>query len=320
VIAAVTGGTGFVGSHLVEALVRRGDSVRCLVRSEAKADRLGACPRVAGDLDDERALAALCQGAESVFHVAGLTAARDEAEFLRVNRDGTARVAGAARAAGARRLVLVSSLAVTGPAHLGRPVDEATAPRPVSAYGRSKLAGEEAVRESGVVFTIVRPPTVYGPRDRELLRVFRMARRGLAPLLGDGRQELSLVHAADLAQALIAAAVSDAASGRVYHAAGPEVVTQRALVEAIGAAVGRQVRVVPLPSPFVRLALRASGAFARLSGRTTLLSRAKADELLAPARTCTSAALFRDAGWSAGIPLSTGLVQTARWYEAEGWL
>jgi nucleoside-diphosphate-sugar epimerase len=199
-------------------------------------------------------------------------------------------------------------------------VDEATAPRPLTAYGRSKRAGEEAVRASGVAFTIVRPPIVYGPRDRQTLRLFRLARGRMAPLLGDGGQELSLVHVRDLADALVSAATSPRTTGGVYHAAHPEVVTQRALLEEIGRAVGARPRLIPLPVAVVRAALVLSGASMRLTGRSTLLDPDKGPELLAPAWTCATAALERDAGWRARIPLAQGAHEAAAWYAQAGWL
>jgi nucleoside-diphosphate-sugar epimerase len=321
-ISAVTGGSGFVGSHLVERLRAEGHEVVALARSAAARRALeGLGARVVeGDLQDDGALAQLCGGAEVVFHVAGVLAARSAAELLRVNGHGAARVAAAARAAGARRLVLVSSLSVTGPTRPGQPLTESGEPAPVTPYGASKAAGEQAVLASGVAFTIVRPPAVYGPRDREFLRLFRLARRGLVPLPGGGAQELSLVHAADLAAALVAASRSRACQGGVYHAAGPERVTQRDLAGLVGAAVGRRPRLLPLPHRLVWLTLAACGLAARLRGRATLLAPDKLPELLAPAWTCSSAALERDAGWRAAIPLAEGLRATAEWYRREGWL
>jgi nucleoside-diphosphate-sugar epimerase len=320
--AAVTGATGFVGGHLVEHLLERGARVACLARSDAGAAALAArgCRVVRGALEDAAALRALVAGVEVVFHVAGLVAARNEAAFMRVNRDASADVAAACRAAGVSRLVLVSSLAVTGPTLAGRPLDESARPRPVTPYGRSKLAAEEAVRASGAPFTIVRPPAVYGPRDRQWLRLFRLARRGLVPLLGDGGQELSLVHAADLASALLRAAEAPATLGRVYHAAHPATLSQVELGRAIARAVGARVRLVRLPAPLVRAVLFVSGAAAALAGRATLLSPAKAPELLASAWTCTPEALQRDAGWSAAVPHERGLADTAAWYRRAGWL
>lgn len=315
---AITGATGFVGSHLLERL--NGEIVACLARAPSAALARSGCRVVAGGIDDREAVDALVAGANIVFHVAGAISARSEAEFMSVNRDGTRLVADACRRAGVERLVYVSSLAVTGPAQRGRPVDETTAAHPLTPYGRSKHAGEEAVRESGAPFTVVRPPIVYGPRDRQTLRLFRMARRGLAPQLGDGAQELSLVHAADLADALVAAATSPATAGRTYHAAHGDVVTQRALLQEIGRAVGRSPRLVAVPRFAVRAFLALSGAVARVSGRATVLDPAKGPELLAPAWTCAAGALARDAGWSARIPHAHGLRETAGWYAGAGWL
>lgn len=319
---AVTGATGFVGHHLAAALRARGDEVVCLARQAARARELAGlgCSVVVGDLADPAALERLVAGAELVFHVAGLLAAPTEARLLEANRDGTARIAAAARRARAGRLVYVSSLAVTGPTRPGRPLDEAAPPSPVTPYGRSKRAGEEALREAGLPFTIVRPSVVYGPRDRELLRLFKLARLGVAPLLGNGRQELSLVHAADLADALVAAGTAEATRGGVYHAAHPKAVTQEELVRAIAAALGRRVRTVTVAAPLVRGALAVTGALARLQGRATLLSSDKADELLAPAWICSSEALARDAGWRARVDLARGLGETAAFYRAAGWL
>jgi len=319
---AITGATGFVGSHLAEALAARGHTLACLVRraeAEPALAALGArCVR--GDLEDEAALASLAGGAHLVFHVAGRVTAPSAEAFLRTNRDGTARVARVAREAGVRRLVYVSSLAVTGPTLPGRPLDESGPPRPVTAYGRSKLAGEDAVRASGLPFTIVRPPIVYGPRDREVLRLFRMARWPLCPLLGDGAQELSLVHARDLARALVAAGESEAALGGTFHAGHPRTTTQRGLLEAIARAVGSRPRLVPVPRPAVRALLHLTGSLARLRGRATLLSAGKADELLAPAWTCSSAALEHATGWRAEVDLDEGLEETARAHRDAGWL
>jgi nucleoside-diphosphate-sugar epimerase len=199
-------------------------------------------------------------------------------------------------------------------------VDEAWPPRPVTAYGRSKLAGEEAVRGSGAAFTIVRPPVVYGPRDRQTLQLFRLARGGFVPLLGDGLQELSLVFAGDLAEALVAAAAARDAEGRVYHAAHPEIVTQRALMAAIAQAVGARPRLIPVPESLVRSGLAVAGALLRLSGQQTVFDPAKAPELLAAAWTCATDALARDAGWRARVPLAQGLAETTAWYRQAGWL
>ncbi|HEY6209910.1 MAG TPA: NAD(P)-dependent oxidoreductase, partial [Gemmatimonadales bacterium] len=237
----VTGGTGFVGAHLVRALLERGDAVRCLVRDPAKAAALGwtgAVELVRGDLNDARALRDGCAGAEVVYHVAGRVSARNAPEFMAANRDGTARVLEAAAAEPPRRFLYVSSLAAAGPAPRGQPIDESRPPAPVTPYGRSKLSAELLVRAAPVPWTIVRPPMVYGERDRELFKLFKLARAAVVPVFGDGSQELSVIYAADLADAVIAAATAQRSAGMVYFAAHPSVTTSRELVRAIGRAVG----------------------------------------------------------------------------------
>jgi nucleoside-diphosphate-sugar epimerase len=320
--AFVTGGTGFVGAHLVQALRARGDQVTCLVRNPAKAQALGWTDvrLVRGDLDDAAALRDGCAGAEVIYHVAGRISARDLDEFMRANRDGTANVLEAAAQGPPRRFVLVSSLAAAGPTVPGQPIDETRPPSPVTPYGQSKLAAELLVRAMAGSWTIVRPPTVYGEWDREVFKVFKLARAGLAPVFGDGSQELSVIYAGDLAAALVAAATAPATARRVYYAAHPDVTTSRELVRAIGRAVGRQPRIVPLPGPLARALLWTIGSIAHLAGRATLLSGDKAAEFLAPAWTCRADALARDAGWRAETDLETGLRRTAAWYRKEGWL
>jgi len=314
--AFVTGGTGFVGAHLVHALRARGDRVTCLVRSPSKAQALGWTDvrTVRGDLDDSRALAEGCADADVVYHVAGRIAARSLDEFFAANRDGTRRVQQAAEGASRRpRFVLVSSLAAGGPNPRGAPSDESAAARPVTDYGRSKLAAEEVVRAGSGPWAIVRPPVVYGERDTETLKLFRLARFRIGAVFGDGAQELSVIHAGDLAQALIAAGTHQAAVGRTYNACHPEIHTTRSLVLAIGRAVGKIPIVFPVPAPLARGLLWTIGSLAALAGRATILTADKANEFLAPAWTARADRLMRDTGWRAETDLNTGLARAVAW-------
>ena len=321
----VTGATGFVGAHLVKALRARGDRVAALVRRPALAAQHGWGPEVRlvrGDLAAEEALREGSAGADVVYHVAGQIAARNVAEFMMCNRDGTANVLEAARDGGARRVVFVSSLAVAGPTTPGHPIDETRPPAPVTDYGRSKLAAEVLVRAMPFEWTIVRPPMVYGEWDRATLKIFQLARRGLVPVFGDGSQELSVIHAEDLAQSLIAAGTSPAAAGRVYFAAHPTVTTTRELVVSVGRALGRDraPRIIPVPPFVARGVLWTTGTLAHIAGRATVLSADKSNEFLAPAWTCRSDALTRDTGWRAQVHLDDGLRRAVSWYREAGWL
>lgn len=320
--ALVTGATGFVGSHVADLLVAQGDTVTALVRSPTKAERLGrsGVRLVRGDLADRQALARAAEGQEVVFHVAGAVAALDEAGYLAANRQGTANLVQAMEAAGTRRLVFLSSMAAGGPSRPGAPRIGTEPPQPVTAYGRSKLAAEDVVRSSRLSWTILRPPTVYGPRDRDnLIRLFRLARLGIAPVFGTGDQELSLVYAPDLAEATLAA-TADATAGQLYYVNHPQVVTSAGLVRAVGAAMHRRVRVVPLPTALGRAALRLTGAVASLRRRPTILNADKANEFFQPAWTGDPAPFTRDTAWRARRALSEGLDETVRWYRDAGWL
>ena len=194
--------------------------------------------------------------------------------------------------------------------------------RPVTHYGASKLAGALAVRMGRVPWTVVRPPLVYGPRDVEVLRVFRWAARGVLPIFGDGSQELSQIYVEDVARALIAAGNAPQTAGRTYFAAHPDIVRHRALVTAIGRAVRpeRPPVIIRFPAGVARIGLWISGTAAYVARRPTVLTLNKAHELLAPALTCSPATLERDAGWTANYSLAAGLAKTVTWYREQRWL
>ncbi len=322
----VTGGTGFVGSHLVEKLMKAGHEPICLVRNPKKISKLFPNQKpetVVGDLDDTGAIERGCHSANAVVHVAGLTAARNRAEFHRVNVQGTQTVAriAAARGGAVKRFVYVSSLAASGPSQPGTRIESAHRPNPVSQYGWSKLAGEEAVRRTDLPWTIMRPPTVYGPRDTEVLKLFKFAKRGIVPVLGDGTQENSFVYVTDLIDAILAS-LDEKSVGETYFPCHTEVCSQRDLVTLIGAALekDRPPRVVRIPAPVARGALWVTGTIAGIFRKATLLNADRANDFLAESWTCSPASLQTRLGWSATTDLRTGLKTTAQWYTKVGWL
>jgi len=263
----VTGGTGFVGAHLVKALRARGDTVTALVRQPALAARLGWVtpsvwckatwtmrPRCGRAAPARRRVP--CGGKDRGPHAA---------EFMATNRDGTANVLEAARDAGARRFLFVSSLAVAGPTTPGHPIDETRPPQPVTTTAaRSTRPRSWSARcPPPCPWTIVRPPVVYGEWDRGTVKIFQLARRGVVPVFGDGSQELSVIHAEDLARSLIAAATSPAASGRVYfrRASGHD---DQPCARACGRAGPGRTRAMGRPGATVCGAWRALGGWERL--------------------------------------------------------
>lgn len=270
-------------------------------------------------IDDPAALATAVTGTAAVFHLAAVTSAVDSSAYQRVNVDGTARVLDAiARAAPASRLVFCSSQAAAGPARDGRPVTEADAPAPITAYGRSKLAAEQLVSAAGGHHVIVRPPAVYGPRDVDILAAFRLARRGWAVRLGPAGQRLAIVHVRDLVRGLQLAATVDQARG-IYFVSG-EVARWDELIAGIAAAVGRHVRIVAAPRFVPRVAAAASRAWARVTRSKPLLTADRVRDLVQPDWSCDDARARRELGYASAIALPEGLRETAEWYREQGWL
>jgi len=317
----VTGATGFVGGHLVETLIDAGATVTAIVRSPDKAKEIArrGVTILEGDLSDAGRLADGLSGHDAVVHVAGLIAAPTEQDFLAVNRDGTARLIQAAEQAQVTRFLLVSSAAAGGPS-TDRPLDGTEPPAPVTQYGRSKLAGEECLRRSALDWTIVRPPAVYGPADREMLRVFRAAAAGIGPVFGDGSMRLSLIYGPDLGRALVDTVRSSNTIRGTYYAAHPEILTSRELIRTLGRVAGRRVRILPIPRGIARAALTLTGGLARLTRRTTVLTADKANEFFQDAWTCDPGRLMVDTGWRPEFDLERGARATFEWYHRHRWL
>ena len=322
--AFVTGATGFVGSHLAETLAARGHDVVALARRRDQhetLEKIGVRP-VSGSLENERSLETALANVEVVFHVAGVTDARNEAEFLAVNDTGTRKLLDATRrtAHGLRRFVHVSSQAAVGPSPRGKPLREESEPRPITSYGRSKLAGELAVRGSGLPWTVVRPPAVYGPRDKAFLKLFQLTRTGLAPVFGGGTQELSLVFVGDLVALLVSAGEHEAAAGQVFHAAHREIVQSRDVSRAAGAAMGKRPVVLPVPGLVASAVVGVIERVAAATGQRTVLTTERLAEFLAPSWLLDVEKAERLLGWKAATSLSEGMKETGEWYRANGWL
>lgn len=324
----VTGATGFVGSHLVNALLERGDDVVCLVRDPARAKSLftDVAPQlVRGDLSDRATLRAACAGADVIYHSAGLTTARNRNEFFAINAEGTKLVVEAARDAASdlTRFVYVSSQAAAGPSRKGHPRTENDPPLAVSNYGASKLAGEDAVRDSGLPWTIIRPCAVYGPGDKAFLTVFKLLRFGFMPVLGSTEQELSMIHIADLVGSLLVS-VGPATLSETYFACHPQILTPATLSKQIRSALAphKQTRplVCGLPVWATRAVLAVTGAAAGLAGKSTFLSPDKGNEYVAEAWVCSPKKLERATGWRAQVAVEEGVRNTVSWYRANGWL
>lgn len=301
---ALTGGTGFVGGHVLTAAASAGATVRALTR-RPQPPRPGV-EWIEGPLDDPVALSRLCDGADAVLHIAGAINVPTRAAFDAANVLGTQAMLAAATQAGVRRFVQVSSLAAREPS--------------LSDYGTSKAAADSLVQASVLDWVIVRPPAVYGPGDREMLELFRLIARGFAPAIGAGR--FSLIHVADLAAGLLSLAtavrvpqtvfeIDDGRAGGVSHAG---------FARLAGQALGSSPRIISVAPSLLRLAANAATAAARLAGVTPKLTPDRARYFSHPDWTADSAPLRATGLWRPQIPLERGLADTVVWYRAQGWL
>lgn len=301
-ILAVTGATGFVGSHLVDRALAGGHQVRALTRRPQPA-RTGVT-WVAGALDLPETLATLVEGSDAVIHVAGVVNARDRAGFAAGNIAGTAAMVAAAIGAGVGRFVHVSSLAAREPA--------------LSSYGWSKAGAEGEVTRSPLpAWTIVRPPAVYGPGDLEMRDTFRMARLGIALTPPGGR--MSVAHVDDLARLLLTLAAKDD-HGSIFEPddGKPGGWTHAEFFgQAIGMAVGKRVTAIALPRPLLALAARADGL---LRGAGAKLTPDRVGYICHPDWVSDPAKSPPADLWRPQIGTTEGLAQTAAWYRAEGLL
>ncbi len=323
----LTGASGFVGSHVLDRLVSQEIETAILLRQGSSTRFIHShLPRAevrAGSIDDADSLRDALHGVTHVIHCAGITKALKEEDFLRVNQAGVRRLVEAVNAFGGRiqRLVHVSSLAAAGPAPPEKPAREEDPPRPVSAYGRSKLAGEREIAEHcRVPYVLLRPPAVYGPRDVEFLRVFKAARFHLHFKPLGGLRAFSLAYVRDLAAGVVAAATHPAADGKTYFLGSPEIVTP----DTMGRAVARQMATwsIGLPAPVALawpLCLFQEG-LGRLTGRPSVLGTQKYAELRAAGWVCDPGRIQAELGVQCGTSLQAGLGETAAWYRREGWL
>jgi len=322
---AVTGGTGFVGSHLVECLLARGyTDVRCLVRRDARWLEGLDVTLVTGDMNDEEALRTLVGGAEQVFHVAAMTRARSWEAFHRANVEGTENLLRAAENAGTniRKIVLTSSLAAVGRSSSAMP-DETVPLHPVSMYGRSKMEMERVAHTfmDRLPITVVRPPAVYGPRETDIFSFIQTLEHGICPIIGRGHEPaLSLVHVTDLVTGMVGAAESDASTGKTWFMGSDEAYSWYQIRDAVREALGRRVITVHVPRAVVPLVGALSEWTGRILGRYPPLNREKAAEIIHAATMCTSENAKRVLGFRPQIALADGMRQTIEWYREAGWL
>lgn len=323
----VTGGSGFLGSHVAEQLASAGHTVVALVRKTSNRKFLKTLPNVElaeGSVEQRDAVFEAVRDVDAVVHSAGLVKARSEDDFHRVNVEGTRNLLEGARerAPKLRRFVHVSSLEASGPSRDGGPVPH-DQEAPVTAYGRSKLLAEKECKKiaGDVPVTILRPAAIYGPRDVEILEAFRAVKRRQYPVIGDGSMRGCYVFGPDCARACVRAIDAEVESGAVYFVDDG---VPRTMREAMGELLPEALGTKPLVRfgvPFGVLSLASFGveAYGKVRGKAVMLTRDKV-AMLKNHWVSDSERTRKELGWTPEVTLEDGLRKTADWYQREGWI
>jgi nucleoside-diphosphate-sugar epimerase len=328
----VSGASGFIGSGLVSALAEKGHEVFALMRPGASAAHLKNVPftRITGDILDSDSLKRACQNMEAVFHLAGLTAARTRQEYFKFNAEGTKNLALAAAHSGSvTRFIYVSSLAASGPSVGLAPKLENDPDYPVSMYGESKLRGELYLDElkNQLPFIVIRPPMVYGPRDRNVYLFFKSIQKNWMPVLPSrtptGHKYYSAIHVDDLIQVLINSLSADPAifqKGERFNVSDGQIYTYERIMNLISDEL--KVKPIRFKVPDAVVSLLASGGTlaGKILNRSLPLNRDKLNELISDYWICSSQKAFDQLTFKPKYTLETGVPQTVAWYKVNGWL
>jgi nucleoside-diphosphate-sugar epimerase len=322
----ITGGTGFIGSHLTEFLIKNGYSVTCLVRDPHSLrwlDDLDINVAV-GDCAQLETLTNAVKDVSMVVHAAGLTKARRSREYYEANHIGTRNMLEACSRYNPdiEKFILISSLAAAGPAGDGKPVKESDLPHPISDYGKSKrLAELEAVgyRDTFPV-VILRPSVVYGPRDRDMFELFRWAGRGATLEITGGERFLNFCYVGDLVKAISLAMEKQTRSGSIYFVAEDKPYSWSEVRRTLLFTGAVKAVTIKIPYSAAYLIGLASELGSLITSRPALTNRQKVREASQQYWTCDLTAIERELGFKAAYPLQQGLEITWRWYRDNSWL
>jgi nucleoside-diphosphate-sugar epimerase len=326
VIALVTGATGFIGSHLVDLLLKQKYAVRVLLRKTSDTVWLKGLPidYVYGDLFDGDALRQAVAGVDYVFHSAGVTKAKTAEQYFRGNTEGTRNMLDAVSQhnSGLKRFVQISSQTAAGPSPGMTPVTEEASPHPITTYGESKLRAEEACaeRRGTIPITIVRPPAVYGPRDKDIFEFFKTMSKGLQPMVGMKEKFVSLIHVGDLVRGFVMAATSAKASGQTYFISSSQIYGWKEVGEVSRKVIGKNAFRIKIPEAGVFAIAAVSEFFGLFSRKPVLINFEKARDMVQNYWTCDSSKAQRDFGYVQEIGLEDGIRNTVEWYRSKGWL
>jgi nucleoside-diphosphate-sugar epimerase len=322
--ALVTGGTGFIGSHLVESLLQDGWKIRCLIRETSSRRFLGhnEIEFAIGTLDDKTSLINSLKDVSTVFHLAGKINGKNREDFFKTNQQGTRNLLEAVRQSKVDldHFILVSSLAAAGPSPDGHLLNENEIPRPVNFYGESKLAAEQEAKRFSNYFpiTILRPPAVYGPRDTETLQLIKLAGYGLRFIPGGEKNIFSTIHVTDLVSALLLASNRNDRQLRIYFIGDGKEYHWKEAYSIIRESLGKNTFAIPLPWRPTLTTIKMLARFFPRSAAGFYLD--KINELDHNYWVCSINKAQDELGFKPQYDLKQGLQETIRWYRTKGWL
>jgi dihydroflavonol-4-reductase len=321
----ITGATGFIGGHLAKKLQQNGHNLRCLVRQSSNLSSLAGLPieYVHGDLFTQNILCDAVKDVDYVYHVAGVTKAKTKDEYFRGNQLATRNLLEAVRSVkpNLKRFVHVSSQAAVGPSVNGT-IDETTPFHPITTYGVSKMEAErECMRVMDEIpITIIRPPAVYGPGDKDIFEFFKTMNKGLQPMIGFNNKEVSLIHVKDLVDGIVLAGESGNSVGQTYFISSENFYNWKEVGEITSRVMGRKVIRLRIPEPLVYTIAGIAEVYSILSRRAVLLNWEKAKDIVQDAWTCSIAKAKKELGYKESLTLEQGIADTVGWYREHGWL
>lgn len=322
--AFVTGGTGFIGSHLVDALIADNlyEEVRCLVRTNEKWLKGKPYKRFKGDLHDLEVMQKAVDGVDVVFHIAGMVKAPDYQSLERANVDATENLLRIAQKAGVPKIVVLSSLAAAGPSD-NHPITEDIPMRPVSMYGKSKKQMEEMIQKTAdakTSITILRPAAVYGPREDQIYSFFKMADKHICPIVGDGEHpEISLVYVDDVVQGCMRAVEQKKEGVETYFISGAEICTWNEIRKVTSTVLGKKALPLYIKPKWVKKIAGGVEKAATFLGIYPVINNEKANELILE-WTCSIEKAKKELNYEPEYSIEEGISRTIHWYKKHHWL